>query len=551
MSEFFGDGSRFIGAADNVRRQVQCPLHAQQPIPHGLFRLDGEPQYVLGRVHVAIVDGAATRARPGSYIHRHLDLAMTAAATCLAGRRPAIHDDRFAPVPLGLVLHLPPELAHPDIGDVAGEVVVLHHPLHVQVFHADDIGTANDGRGGLVQEIGTAGGDMGVQLGDADPLFRAPLAALLHPRQPPLLPLEVAQASLEVARVAGLVAGAGDRNVADAEVNAHRLPGGRHRLDEFLATERHEVAPAGVLADRRHLRRAVRYPRPADLERAQLGQLEQRPGRVGSRHLPLVELIPNRLLVVSALETRELGAALKEILERLVLIDQRLGQAPARAFFQKLVARFPRKLRDGRVQRARVYRLDLADFSGLPVDTLAQIDAAVQQAGLLAGEQGGIPREARVAELHRQLLALGGVRVDAESIGFELRVHVEYDNAHSISLQQVGHAKSRQDGIHQSIGDARVQGTAESAGGSESSKHHGLSRMAGFAGVGNHGRGRANTAEKAARIGASRSGGRPAPGGPANAPRAARPVRSLRNAFSDHRGRRASVRSFEEIGAIR
>ena len=44
MSEFFGDGSRFTGAADNVRRQVQCPLHAQQPIPHGLFRLDGEPE---------------------------------------------------------------------------------------------------------------------------------------------------------------------------------------------------------------------------------------------------------------------------------------------------------------------------------------------------------------------------------------------------------------------------------------------------------------------------------------------------------------------------
>jgi hypothetical protein len=29
---------------------------------------------------------------------------------------------------------LPPELAHPDIGDGAGEVVVLHHPLHVLEF---------------------------------------------------------------------------------------------------------------------------------------------------------------------------------------------------------------------------------------------------------------------------------------------------------------------------------------------------------------------------------------------------------------------------------
>lgn len=60
------------------------------------------------------------------------------------------------------------------------------------------------------------------------------------------------------------------------------------------------------------------------------------------------------------------------------------------------------------------------------------------------------------------------------------------------------------------------------------------------------GRGGANAAEKAARIGASRAGGRPAPGGPANAPRAAWPVRSLRNAFFDHRGRRASVRSSDE-----
>ncbi len=443
MSEFFGNGSRFTGAADNVRRQVQCPLHAQQPIPHGLFRLDGEPQNVLGRVHVAVMDGAATRARPSSYVQRHLDHAMAATATGLAGRRPAIHDDRFAPVPPGLVLHLPPELAHAHVGDGASEVAVLHHPLHVQVFQGDDIGALHDSRGGLVQEVGAGGGDMGVNLGDADPLFRAPLAALLHPGQPALLALEVAQLALEVARVAGLPSVAGDRHVADAQIDADGLPCGLQRPDKFFATERHEIPAARVLAHRHHLRRAVRYPRPADIERAQLWQLEQRAGRVGSRHLPLVELIPDRLLVVAALEARELGAALEEILERLVLVDQRLGQAPARAFFQELVARFPGQLGDGRVQCARVYRRDLADFAGLPVDALAQIYATVQQAGLLSGEQGDVPHEPRVAELHRQLLALRGVRVNAESIGFELLVHVEYDNAHSIIMQQVGHAKSR------------------------------------------------------------------------------------------------------------
>lgn len=123
---------------------------------------------------------------------------------------------------------------------------------------------------------------MGVNLGDLGPLAVAPVAALLHPGQPALLALEVAQLALEVARVAGLVAVAGDRNVADAEVNADRPPGGRQRLDEFLAHERHEIPAAGVFADRRHLRRAGRYPRPADLEGAQLRELEQRAGRVGS-----------------------------------------------------------------------------------------------------------------------------------------------------------------------------------------------------------------------------------------------------------------------------
>ena len=149
------------------------------------------------------------------------------------------------------------------------------------------------------------------------------------------------------------------------------------------------------------------------------------------------------MLVEAAFELWELGAALEEVFESLVLIDQRLRDATARSSAQKLVARFPGQLGDGRVQCARVYRRDLADFAGLPVDALAQIYATVQQARLLAGEQGRIPREPRIAELHRQLLALRGVRVNAESIGFELRVHVEYDNAHSIIMQEVGHAKSR------------------------------------------------------------------------------------------------------------
>lgn len=122
MSEFFGDGSRFIGSVGPLAPTSSCSLHAQRPDALGPFRLDGESHYVQRGVHVAIMDSAAVRARPDSHAKRHLDDPMAAAMTGLAGRCPAVHDDRFAPVPPGLVLHLPPELAHAHVGDGASEV---------------------------------------------------------------------------------------------------------------------------------------------------------------------------------------------------------------------------------------------------------------------------------------------------------------------------------------------------------------------------------------------------------------------------------------------
>ena len=120
FDEFSGSVRVSLGLPTTFADKFNVPS-AQQPIPHGLFRLDGEPQDVLGRVHVSVVDGAAAWARPGSHVQRHLEHPMAAAMTGLAGRRPAIHDDRLATVPLGLVLDLPPELAHAHVGYGAGD----------------------------------------------------------------------------------------------------------------------------------------------------------------------------------------------------------------------------------------------------------------------------------------------------------------------------------------------------------------------------------------------------------------------------------------------
>lgn len=70
----------------------------------------------------------------------------------------------------------------------------------------------------------------------------APPASLLLARKRSLL-------ALEVARVAGLPFAA-DRHVANSPIDADGFPGGGQRFDGFLARERHEVAPASVLANR-------------------------------------------------------------------------------------------------------------------------------------------------------------------------------------------------------------------------------------------------------------------------------------------------------------
>ena len=80
------------------------------------------------------MDGATFRACPNPNLERQLGQAMTAIATGLASRSPAIHDDRFSPVPLGLVLDLPPELTHAHVRYSAGQVAVLDHAGNIQVF---------------------------------------------------------------------------------------------------------------------------------------------------------------------------------------------------------------------------------------------------------------------------------------------------------------------------------------------------------------------------------------------------------------------------------
>lgn len=391
-------------------------------VPHGTKLQD-----IPGRVDIPVVSRSAIGARPRSNRQRHFRLVAPAVATGLAAGKPAVYHHHLAPVPVGFILDLASQLAHADIGYRARQVVILDHALDVQILQHDHVGAFHDSRGGLVQEISAHRRNVGMNLRHLDPLPVAAVTAFLHPGQPPLLALQVAQLTFQVARVAGLdglFTVPTDHHVLDAQIQPDRLSSQRQRLKRHFTGKADEVAPVWRLGDCRHFRDACWNARPADVENTEFGQFQEFTGLVGAFNLALIELIAHRLPVIPRFEAGIASALLEEVFERLILIDQALSETAGRRIGQ------PRKF-------------TAFPFGDLPSQGNVVMPLLALFPGFAAQVQTAVPDEPRVAEFNRQLLALVSGRVNAESIGFELLVHVEYDNAHSIIMQQVGHAKSR------------------------------------------------------------------------------------------------------------
>lgn len=144
-------GSRFAEGAESVTQQVHALSTRNPRLPAGCKASD-----IFRRVHIAVMLRFAIGTRPVPHRQRHFRRVRTAGRTGLAARKPAVYHDHWPPVPRGFVLDLPSELAHADILNRAGQVVILDHASHVQVFQRDDIGALDDGRGGLVAAGGGA-----------------------------------------------------------------------------------------------------------------------------------------------------------------------------------------------------------------------------------------------------------------------------------------------------------------------------------------------------------------------------------------------------------
>jgi hypothetical protein len=99
-----------------------------------------------------------------------------------------------------------PEKAPPShIADCSGETAIFDHPAYVQIFDRDHIKSSDQiGRYLMVKIFATAR-HFQMRFGDFDSLLCAPLRSFLFTRKSPLLPLQVIQRAIEVARIVDLL----------------------------------------------------------------------------------------------------------------------------------------------------------------------------------------------------------------------------------------------------------------------------------------------------------------------------------------------------------
>jgi hypothetical protein len=95
----------------------------------------GRPTFqIQGRIQITVDDQATNFTLVHALAQIELGFDVPTARTPLAGRVEPIGKQHLTPVPLPLIAQLPPELVPPYISNCLRQVMVFHHPAHVQVF---------------------------------------------------------------------------------------------------------------------------------------------------------------------------------------------------------------------------------------------------------------------------------------------------------------------------------------------------------------------------------------------------------------------------------
>ena len=88
-------------------------------------------------IEVAVVVRSALRASPFPVLQCQFSVDISAVAASLGRWCKAVNLDVVLAGETALVFQLAVELADGCICQIVGKVLVLHHPLHIQVFHAN------------------------------------------------------------------------------------------------------------------------------------------------------------------------------------------------------------------------------------------------------------------------------------------------------------------------------------------------------------------------------------------------------------------------------
>lgn len=296
--------SQGLAAAGLSRRSSYGPSMRRNGLPGR--------QNVHRCVRVTTMDCAALRAHPFPHAQRKPFNDVSAVRAGLRGREPAVDLDHGLAVPLCLLFDHADGHSDGSVAHRAGQAVVFDHAAQIEVFDADHIETCNEIGAQLVQRVAAAVADLLVDAGDVAFDARPALASLGAAGETLLIERQAALPLRTVLRVTDALPVGERRQSRHTEVNADRLAGlgqwDRRRIND----QRDEVFAARGANQANRGRMRDRLARPLDLDRTDLGQLQNLALDV-EREAPLG--VVRRLPRLLALEARVGGALVEEVRE--------------------------------------------------------------------------------------------------------------------------------------------------------------------------------------------------------------------------------------------
>ena len=299
------------------------------------------------------MNGVTFRTGPGSDFEVEKAENTTTMATSLAAWEEGVDAHEGASVPPGFVFQLAHHLAPSYVAYRFRQVWVLDHVLHLQALCADHLVFVDQARGELVQEVGTAVRDTGVDACDSRSGFLPVPGAFLFSAEIALGAGQTLLVLFEISRVAYFLPVAEDGGVRQAQIDADHVGCDRLMLDVLLDAEGNEIPADSVLRNGDGGRRSCKVTRPPDAEiSGHLSKLQafSIPREGGSSIL-------DRLAAVLLLELGVARTLLEEVDEGPVQMAERLLKRYARHLSQPQFIRLTLDTSEGRRKGAVAQRL--------------------------------------------------------------------------------------------------------------------------------------------------------------------------------------------------